>query len=91
VDDFCVTAIPDADGLDQLCIAVVLNSSANLKEIRDVSAPVISSHLGAFIMVKVPRIPRTSTGKAQRKKLSALISELHQSAARKTPTAGKAR
>ncbi len=90
-EDFCVTAFPNAEGLHQLCIAVVLDSSASLKEIRDASAPVISSHLGAFIMVKVPRIPRTSTGKAQRKKLNALILELRQSAARKTPTEEPAR
>ena len=84
-EEFCVTAVPDAEGLHQLCIALALNSSANLKEIRDVIAPVISSHLGAFILVKVPQIPRTPTGKAQRKKLTALILELQQSAARKTP------
>jgi len=90
-EDFCVTAFPNADGLHQLCIALVLNSSASLKETRDVIAPLISSHLGAFIVVKVPRVPRTSTGKAQRKKLNALIFELHQSAARKTPTEEPAR
>ncbi|MDA0231014.1 MAG: class I adenylate-forming enzyme family protein [Proteobacteria bacterium] len=83
-EDFCVTALPNADGLHQLCIALVLNSSADLKEIRDVSAPLISSHLGSFLMVRVSRIPRTSTGKAQRKKLNALILEIQQSAARNT-------
>ena len=85
-EDFCVTAIPNTEGLHQLCIALVLDSSANIKELKDVIAPVISSHLGAFIMVKVPRIPRTPTGKAQRKKLNALIFQLNQSAARETPT-----
>lgn len=90
-EDFCVTAFPNAEGLHQLCIAVVLDSSANLKEIKDVSAPLISSHLGSFIMVKIPRIPRTATGKAQRKKLNTLILELQQSAARETPAEEPAR
>jgi len=65
---------------------VVPNSSANLKEIRDVSAPVISSLFGSFLMVKVSLILKISIGKAQRKQLNASILEFHQSAARETPT-----
>jgi len=80
VEDFCVVGLTDAEEVERLCVAVVLNNSANLEEIRDAIALIIPAHLGAFLLVKVPQIPTTPTGKPQRTKLKALISELQVSA-----------
>ena len=78
VEEFCVTEITDSAAIEQLCIALVLNNSEILEDIRDTITPVIASHLGAFLMVIILQIPRTPTGKPQRKKLNALISELQE-------------
>ncbi len=80
-EDFCVTGLRNADGLEQLCIALVLDSATSLEAMREIIAPVCSAQLGAFALVRVQSIPRTSTGKAQREKLKSLILELQNSSA----------
>ena len=80
-EDFCVTALPDSDGNGKLWIAVVLKPSENMAKVAKIAGPVIAPHLGDVSFIKVQKIPRTTTGKAKRGELKALISEHQTSSA----------
>lgn len=71
--DLCVTSVTRADGMEKLCIAVVLDRATSLDEIKGPAAAIFSDSLREVLMVQVQRIPRTETGKARRGVLRALL------------------
>ena len=78
-EDLCVTVLPDRDGNGKLCVAVVLKPSESLEKVAKIATSAIAPHFGGVNFFKVQRIPRTTTGKAKRGELKALISELQTS------------
>ena len=66
LEDVGVCTIPDAQGVEQLCIAVsgeVANDPKALERLGRLLGPV---RVGGVFVVGVPQIPRTPTGKIQR-------------------------
>jgi acyl-CoA synthetase (AMP-forming)/AMP-acid ligase II len=66
IDDVGVCTIPDAEGVEQLCVAVSGELARDPQALERVGRLVGHAGLGNLFVVGVPQIPRTSTGKIQR-------------------------
>jgi acyl-CoA synthetase (AMP-forming)/AMP-acid ligase II len=75
VADVGACAVPDRDGIDELCIAVAGQRSADEALLRRITEAFRGLQLGRFKVVKVASLPRTPNGKLQRKALKAAMAE----------------
>lgn len=73
--DLCITEIAGVSGNQQVWVAVALDGSTKLQDVVDLAVPKLPSEYGKFAFMEIETIPRTATGKLQRKELTALISE----------------
>ncbi|HXP78147.1 MAG TPA: class I adenylate-forming enzyme family protein [Stellaceae bacterium] len=75
LDDVGVCSVPDAEGVEQLCIAVPSEVASGPQALARVAGLVRHVRVGNVFVVAVPRIPRTETGKIQRTLLKAAALE----------------
>lgn len=76
IDDVCVTALPDANGDVQLCVAVVMAGESRdgvLEKLR----PMMPALYGPIRLMAVEVIPRTATGKIKRNDFHAALLRRH--------------
>ena len=66
IDDVGVCTIPDAEGVEQLCIAVSGAVAADTRALARIGQVANAGRIGHVVVVGVGRIPRTPTGKIQR-------------------------
>lgn len=71
--DVAAFSIPNADGLEEVWLAVVRPFIADDELLRRVRDTFLGSQLGPIHVVRVSAIPRTANGKPQRKALKAAI------------------
>ena len=69
VADIGAFSIPNADGIEEICVAVVRPSVRDEVLLRRVTDTFRGSQLGRVHVVNMPAIPRTPNGKVQRKLL----------------------
>ena len=66
------TSIQGPDGIDEICVAVVAEASADLSTIEaTIAANVLPRTLGRVHVIAMEQLPRTETGKLQRHLLKA--------------------
>ena len=73
VADVGVCAIPNRDGIEELCIAVVGQRCSDKVLLQRINEAFRGFQFGRFNVVNVPAVPRTADGKPQRKALKAAI------------------
>ena len=73
--DVGVCSLPNRDGIEEICIAVSRPSVGDEELLRRITDALRGSACGRFNVVKVTRIPRTPTGKLQRKLLKDAVVE----------------
>ena len=72
--DIGVCSLRNADGVEEICIAVSHARTADAELLQRITDAFRPLQLGWFNIVKVPHIPRTANGKLQRKALKEIIS-----------------
>ncbi|HKX08203.1 MAG TPA: class I adenylate-forming enzyme family protein [Stellaceae bacterium] len=75
VTDVGAVSIPNADGIEEVCVAVVRPSVGDEELLRRVTATFRGTQLGRVHVIRVPAIPRTPNGKLQRKVLKDTVSQ----------------
>lgn len=75
VADIGAVSISNADGIEEVCVAVVRPSVGDEELLRRVTDIFRGAQLGRVHVIKVPAIPRTSNGKPQRKVLKDTVSQ----------------
>ncbi|MBL6957874.1 MAG: acyl--CoA ligase, partial [Rhodospirillales bacterium] len=73
VKDVGVTALPDPDGNNVVRVALVLDGSRKLADLKPQINPLLTGKLVRYEIVAVKKIPRTPTGKIQRNTLNAML------------------
>jgi acyl-coenzyme A synthetase/AMP-(fatty) acid ligase len=73
VGDVGVCSLPNRDGIDEICIAVSRPSVDDAELLRRITDAFRGSAFDRFSVIKVPGIPRTPSGKLQRKLLKDAI------------------
>jgi len=66
IDDVGVCTIADAEGIEQLCIAVSGTIATDTKALERIGQLTGAARIGKVFVVGIGQIPRTSTGKIQR-------------------------
>jgi acyl-coenzyme A synthetase/AMP-(fatty) acid ligase len=70
------TSVPGQDGIDEICIAVVPASGAEMPEIEQaIKTKVVSATFGRVHVMAMETLPRTETGKLQRHLLKAAFQQ----------------
>jgi acyl-coenzyme A synthetase/AMP-(fatty) acid ligase len=81
--DVGVCSIPNANGIGELCIAVVSPRASDAELLRHITEAFRGYQFGKFHVVKLPSIPRTPNGKRRRNVLKEAVAEaIRQNAAR---------
>ncbi len=83
VGDVGVCSIPNADGIEEICVAVSRPPVGDEELLRRITDAFRGFQFGRFRVLKMPGIPRTATGKLQRKVLKDAVAQaIRQHAAR---------
>jgi acyl-coenzyme A synthetase/AMP-(fatty) acid ligase len=69
VNDVCLTTLFDEKGVNQLWVVVAPLQEGNREQFERIVRSVLPSIVGDFVLASVTAIPRTGTGKIQRKAL----------------------
>ena len=69
VNDVCLTTLQDEKGVSRLWVIVEPLQEGNLEILRGIINSVLPPIVGGFVLTSVDAIPRTVTGKIQRKEL----------------------
>jgi acyl-coenzyme A synthetase/AMP-(fatty) acid ligase len=73
-EELAVTSLPDAEGIEELVVAVVFKDRAKAGEDATRIGKCLPKSLGRIRVIGVTRIPRTAeTGKVQRARLKAMV------------------
>jgi acyl-coenzyme A synthetase/AMP-(fatty) acid ligase len=73
VADVGVCGVPNADGIEEVCIAVAGQRSSDDDLLRGITEALRRFQLGRFNVIKVSAVPRTPNGKLQRKALKDIV------------------
>jgi acyl-coenzyme A synthetase/AMP-(fatty) acid ligase len=77
VADVGVCAVPNRDGIEELCIAITGQRSSDAVLLQRITDALRDLQLGRFHVIKLPTIPRTAIGKLQRKMLKEIAATVH--------------
>ena len=77
-EDLCVTSVLNRDGVEKLCVALVLDPTADFESIKEKIAPIFSPNLGEILLVKLDALPKTETGKVRREDLRKLLGSINE-------------
>ena len=73
VNDVCLTTLQDEKGVSRLWVIVEPLQEGNLEILRGIINSVLPPIVGGFVLTSVDAIPRTVTGKIQRKELKRVL------------------
>jgi acyl-CoA synthetase (AMP-forming)/AMP-acid ligase II len=76
VGDVGVCSVPNADGIEEICIAVSSPPVGDEELLRRITDAFRGFQFGRFRVIKVPDIPRTPNGKLQRKILKDAVARV---------------
>lgn len=75
VKDACITALPQPDGGNQICISLVLAKNARLEDLQAKIFKTIPPLISNAKIVKFDALPKTNTGKIQRNRVNEMLRE----------------
>lgn len=75
VADAAVVTLPNAEGIEELTVALCLRPGASPDTIHQRIAPIVAPHAPYFVARHLPSLPRTETGKPQRTEIRRLLSQ----------------
>ena len=73
VEDACITALPQPDGSNKICISLVLSKNARLENLQVEIFKTIPPLITNAKIVKFDALPKTNTGKIQRKRVNEML------------------
>lgn len=76
VKEVGVTSVPGPEGIDEICVALVVHASADTKTVEEfVATKILPAAFGRTHVIAMEKLPRTETGKLQRHLLRAAFQE----------------
>ena len=75
VGDIGVCAVRNSEGIEEICVAVANPGHDDADLMARVTAAFRDCHIGHFLVVKLPRIPRNANGKIERKRLAQIVAD----------------
>lgn len=73
IREAAVTAVPNAEGIGELLVAVVLEPGGDPRQVADTLGPVLPEWLGRAWLLPCRRLPATANGKVRRADLRSLV------------------
>ncbi|MCP4471094.1 MAG: acyl--CoA ligase [Gammaproteobacteria bacterium] len=77
VNDVCLTTLQDEKGVSRLCVIVEPLQEGNQEILEGIISSILPPVVGGFVLTSVDAIPRTGTGKIQRKELKQALIDRH--------------
>lgn len=73
--DVAVTSVPNSQGIEEICVAVVPDGSADLSALFDLVRSTLPPTLGTFWLLSLEKLPSGGSGKVQRSVLKNIFAE----------------